>query len=187
MSFSIEKKRIFSGERQIKNKRKFNLFSRSKSNNNNNISYIFNTHDMNKSSPLFFVEKKNDSFTSDVNINCNYVNFANACVSQIKFDFNMKKNNSMNYLEASKFNHRINLKHDKSVGIGDRFNSKFETCFSAKHSSFSSINILDSTQISKNDYSKNRNKYVLNCVRNIWTRNRPIVLYKRRKKFDKNV
>ena len=186
MSFSIEKKRIFSGERQIKNKRKFNLFSRSKS-NNNNISYIFNTHDMNKSSPLFFVEKKNDSFTSDVNINCNYVNFANACVSQIKFDFNMKKNNSMNYLEASKFNHRINLKHDKSVGIGDRFNSKFETCFSAKHSSFSSINVLDSTQISKNDYSKNRNKYVLNCVRNIWTRNRPIVLYKRRKKFDKNV
>ena len=190
-SFSDEKKSNLIVENKIKNKRKFNfIMNNYKNNSNNNISYNLNNHDINKSSSLCVLGKQNDSFMSDININCNYVNLGNACISQIKFDFNKKKNNSLNSLnslEPSNFNSGTNLKVDKLVGIGEKFNSRLERCFSAKHSSFCSINNLDSTQMSKNDYPKIRNKYVLKCVRNIWTRNTPIILYKRIKKFDKNI
>jgi len=190
-SFSDEKKSNLIVENKIKNKRKFNFIMKNyKNNSNNNISYNLNNHDINKSSSLCVLGKQNDSFMSDININCNYVNLGNACISQIKFDFNKKKNNSLNSLnslEPSNFNSGTNLKVDKLVGIGEKFNSRLERCFSAKHSSFSSINNLDSTQLSKNDYPKIRNKYVLKCVRNIWTRNTPIILYKRIKKLDKNI
>ena len=190
-SFSDEKKSNLIVENKIKNKRKFNfIVNNYKNNSNNNISYNLNNHDINKSSSLCVLGKPNDSFMSDININCNYVNLGNACISQIKFDFNKKKNNSLNSLnslEPSNFNSGTNLKVDKLVGIGEKFNSRLERCFSAKHSSFCSINNLDSTQMSKNDYPKIRNKYVLKCVRNIWTRNTPIILYKRIKKLDKNI
>ena len=72
-------------------------------------------------------------------------------------------------------------------GSEEKYKSDLDRCFSAKHSNLSSINIFDSNKMSRETYSERRKKYLLKSVRDIWTRNRPIVLYKRKYKSDKNV
>ena len=181
-SFVEEKRMSFISENKYKNKRKFNnLFS------NNNIS--FNTNEINKNASVGIFGKTTDSFISDININCNYANYGNACISKLNFSF--KKDNC----ETSKYNKRPNLKLDKFIdikmnqifGSGEKFKSEYVRCFSSRRSNYSTINIFDTNKISKDLYSERRQKYVLKCVRDIWTRNSPIVLYKRKKKIDKNV
>ena len=180
-SFIEEKKTSFISENKYKNKRKFkSLF-------NNNIS--FNTNEKNKDASACVFGKTIDSFMSDININCNYANYGNACISQLNFSF--KKDN----YEISKYNKRPNLKSDKLIdikanqifGSREKYKSEFDRCFSSKNSNYSTINIFDTNRTSKDLYSEKRQKYVLKCVRDIWTRNSPIILYKRKNKFDKKV
>ena len=77
----------------------------------------------------------------------------------------------------------IDLKMKQIFGSRETYSSeikKFNRCFSARHNS--AINIFDTNPLSKDSYSERRQKYLLKYARNIWTRNRPIILYKRRKK-----
>ena len=180
-SFIEEKKTSFISENKYKNKRKFkSLFS-------NNIS--FNTNEKNKDASACVFGKTIDSFMSDININCNYANYGNACISQLNFSF--KKDN----YEISKYNKRPNLKLDKLIDMKsnpifrsrEKYRSEFDRCFSSKNSNYSTINIFDTNRRSKDLYSEKRQKYVLKCVRDIWTRNSPIILYKRKNKFDKKI
>ena len=191
-SFSEEKKPSFLSENKIKNRRKFNLILGS--NNNNNKSSNINSNNISKSASLGFLGKSSESFMSDINISCNYANFGNACISKLNFNFNnCKRDNSMSNFETSKSNK--NFKIDKLIDVrsnpllrsGEKYRLELERCLSAKNSNHSSISIFDSTQMSKNSYSERRKKYLLKCVRDIWTRNSPIVLYKRKNKYDKNV
>ena len=191
-SFSEEKKPSFMSENKIKNRRKFNLILGS--NNNNNKSSNINSNNISKSASLGFLGKSSESFMSDINISCNYANFGNACISKLNFNFNnFKRDNSMSSFETSKSNK--NFKIDKLIDVrsnpllrsGEKYRVELERCLSAKNSNHSSISIFDSTQMSKNSYSERRKKYLLKCVRDIWTRNSPIVLYKRKNKYDKNV
>jgi len=138
--------------------------------------------------------KSGESFMSDINISCNYANFGNACISKLNFNFNnCKKDNSMSSFETSKSNKNfkidklIDVKSNQFLGISEKYRTEIERCLSAKNSNHSSISIFESTQISKNVYSERRKKYLLKCVRDIWTRNTPIVLYKRKNKHDKKV
>ena len=178
-SFCEVKKINFINNNQNKNKKKLNNFI-------NNISY---KNGRNKNNSLCVLGITTDSFVSDVNINCNYTNFYNAYISKINFNF--KKNNPKNYFEASKTNNRPNSRMDKFIDLkmkqifGSReiYSSeinKFIRCFSAKHNS--AINIFDSNPLGKDSYSEKRQKYLLKYARDIWTRNRPIILYKRKKK-----
>ena len=172
-SYIEEKKMSFISENKYKNKRKYNnLFS-------NNIS--INTNEINKNASVGIFGKTTDSFMSDININCNYANYGNACISKLNFSF--KKDSC----ETPKYNKRFNLKLDKLKDI--KMNKIFgsDRCFSSKRSNYSTINVFDTNKTNKELYSENRQKYILKCVKNIWTRNCPIVLYKRKKKFDKNV
>ena len=191
-SFSEEKKPSFMSENKIKNRRKFNLILGS--NNNNNKSSNINSNNISKSASLGFLGKSSESFMSDINISCNYANFGNACISKLNFNFNnFKRDNSMSSFETSKSNK--NFKIDKLIDVrsnpllrsGEKYRVELERCLSAKNSNHSSISIFDSTQMSKNSYFERRRKYLLKCVRDIWTRNSPIVLYKRKNKYDKNV
>ena len=191
-SFSEEKKPSFLSENKIKNRRKFNLILGS--NNNNNKSSNINSNNISKSASLGFLGKSSESFMSDINISCNYANFGNACISKLNFNFNnYKRDNSMSNFETSKSNK--NFKIDKLIDVrsnpllrsGEKYRVELERCLSAKNSNHSSISIFDSTQMSKNSYFERRRKYLLKCVRDIWTRNSPIVLYKRKNKYDKNV
>ena len=191
-SFSEEKKPSFMSENKIKNRRKFNLILGS--NNNNNKSSNINSNNISKSASLGFLGKSSESFMSDINISCNYANFGNACISKLNFNFNYcKRDSSMSSFETSKSNK--NFKIDKLIDVrsnpllrsGEKYRVELERCLSAKNSNHSSISIFDSTQMSKNSYFERRRKYLLKCVRDIWTRNSPIVLYKRKNKYDKNV
>ena len=191
-SFSEEKKPSFLSENKIKNRRKFNLILGS--NNNNNKSSNINSNNISKSASLGFLGKSSESFMSDINISCNYANFGNACISKLNFNFNnCKRDSSMSSFETSKSNK--NFKIDKLIDVrsnpllrsGEKYRVELERCLSAKNSNHSSISIFDSTQMSKNSYFERRRKYLLKCVRDIWTRNSPIVLYKRKNKYDKNV
>ena len=191
-SFSEEKKPSFMSENKIKNRRKFNLILGS--NNNNNKSSNINSNNISKSASLGFLGKSSESFMSDINISCNYANFGNACISKLNFNFNnCKRDSSMSSFETSKSNK--NFKIDKLIDVrsnpllrsGEKYRVELERCLSAKNSNHSSISIFDSTQMSKNSYFERRRKYLLKCVRDIWTRNSPIVLYKRKNKYDKNV
>ena len=191
-SFSEEKKPSFLSENKIKNRRKFNLILGS--NNNNNKSSNINSNNISKSASLGFLGKSSESFMSDINISCNYANFGNACISKLNFNFNnYKRDSSMSSFETSKSNK--NFKIDKLIDVrsnpllrsGEKYRVELERCLSAKNSNHSSISIFDSTQMSKNSYFERRRKYLLKCVRDIWTRNSPIVLYKRKNKYDKNV
>ena len=191
-SFSEEKKPSFLGENKIKNRRKFNLILGS--NNNNNKSSNINSNNISKSASLGFLGKSSESFMSDINISCNYANFGNACISKLNFNFNnCKRDNSMSSFETSKSNKNfkidklIDVRSNPLLGSGEKYRAEIERCLSAKNSNHSSISIFDSTQMSKNSYSERRKKYLLKCVRDIWTRNSPIVLYKRKNKYDKNV
>ena len=129
---------------------------------------------------------------SDVNIDCNYFNYGNACISKLNFNC---KNNSLSDFGTSRSNNRTNyiknkyieLKMNQIFGSEEKYKSDLDRCFSAKHSNLSSINIFDSNKMSRETYSERRKKYLLKSVRDIWTRNRPIVLYKRKYKSDKNV
>ena len=191
-SFSEEKKPSFLSENKIKNRRKFNLILGS--NNNNNKSSNINSNNISKSASLGFLGKSSESFMSDINISCNYANFGNACISKLNFNFNnYKRDSSMSSFETSKSNK--NFKIDKLIDVrsnpllrsGEKYRVELERCLSAKNSNHSSISIFDSTQMSKNSYFERRRKYLLKCVRDIWTRNSPIVLYRRKNKYDKNV
>ena len=191
-SFSEEKKPSFLSENKIKNRRKFNLILGS--NNNNNKSSNINSNNISKSASLGFLGKSSESFMSDINISCNYANFGNACISKLNFNFNnFKRDNSMSNFETSKSNKNfkidklIDVRSNPLLGSGEKYRAEIERCLSAKNSNHSSISIFDSTQMSKNSYSERRKKYLLKCVRDIWTRNSPIVLYKRKNKYDKNV
>ena len=191
-SFSEEKKPSFMSENKIKNRRKFNLILGS--NNNNNKSSNINSNNISKSASLGFLGKSSESFMSDINISCNYANFGNACISKLNFNFNnFKRDNSMSSFETSKSNKNfkidklIDVRSNPLLGSGEKYRAEIERCLSAKNSNHSSISIFDSTQMSKNSYSERRKKYLLKCVRDIWTRNSPIVLYKRKNKYDKNV
>ena len=191
-SFSEEKKPSFLSENKIKNRRKFNLILGS--NNNNNKSSNINSNNISKSASLGFLGKSSESFMSDINISCNYANFGNACISKLNFNFNnYKRDNSMSNFETSKSNKNfkidklIDVRSNPLLGSGEKYRAEIERCLSAKNSNHSSISIFDSTQMSKNSYSERRKKYLLKCVRDIWTRNSPIVLYKRKNKYDKNV
>ena len=191
-SFSEEKKPSFLSENKIKNRRKFNLILGS--NNNNNKSSNINSNNISKSASLGFLGKSSESFMSDINISCNYANFGNACISKLNFNFNnFKRDNSMSSFETSKSNKNfkidklIDVRSNPLLGSGEKYRAEIERCLSAKNSNHSSISIFDSTQMSKNSYSERRKKYLLKCVRDIWTRNSPIVLYKRKNKYDKNV
>ena len=182
-SFSEDKKINFINDNQNKNTKKINNYI-------NNISC---KNGRNKNNSLYALGRTSDSFVSDVNINCNYTNLYNACISKINFNF--KKNNSnKNYFETSKTNNRPNSRMDQFIDLkmkqifGSReiYTSeinKFNRCFSAKHNS--AINIFDTNPLSKDSYSEKRQKYLLKYARDIWTRNRPIILYKRRKKIGK--
>ena len=190
-SFSEERKTSFISENKTKNRRKFNYIL---NNNNNNISSnIINGNDINKSSSVCILGKSSESFMSDVNINCNFANFGNACISKLNFNFNFKKDNSMSSYETSKSNKNFKIdrytdvKMNQFIGNSEKYKPELERCLSAKQSYHSSFNIFDSTQMSKETYSERRKKYLLKCVRDIWTRNTAIVLYKRKKKFDKKV
>ena len=191
-SFSEEKKPSFLSENKIKNRRKFNLILGR--NNNNNKSSNINSNNISKSASLGFLGKSSESFMSDINISCNYANFGNACISKLNFNFNnFKRDSSMSSFETSKSNK--NFKIDKLIDVrsnpllrsGEKYRVELERCLSAKNGNHSSISIFDSTQMSKNSYFERRRKYLLKCVRDIWTRNSPIVLYKRKNKYDKNV
>ena len=191
-SFSEEKKPSFLSENKIKNRRKFNLILGS--NNNNNKSSNINSNNISKSASLGFLGKSSESFMSDINISCNYANFGNACISKLNFNFNnYKRDNSMSNFETSKSNKNfkidklIDVRSNPLLGSGEKYRAEIERCLSCKNSNHSSISIFDSTQMSKNSYSERRKKYLLKCVRDIWTRNSPIVLYKRKNKYDKNV
>ena len=191
-SFSEEKKPSFLSENKIKNRRKFNLILGS--NNNNNKSSNINNNNISKSASLGFLGKSSESFMSDINISCNYANFGNACISKLNFNFNnCKRDSSMSSFETSKSNKNfkidklIDVRSNPLLGSGEKYRAEIERCLSAKNSNHSSISIFDSTQMSKNSYSERRKKYLLKCVRDIWTRNSPIVLYKRKNKYDKNV
>ena len=191
-SFSEEKKPSFLSENKIKNRRKFNLILGS--NNNNNKSSNINSNNISKSASLGFLGKSSESFMSDINISCNYANFGNACISKLNFNFNnFKRDNSMSSFETSKSNKNfkidklIDVRSNPLLGSGEKYRAEIERCLSAKNSNHSSISIFDSTQMSKNSYSERRKQYLLKCVRDIWTRNSPIVLYKRKNKYDKNV
>ena len=191
-SFSEEKKPSFLSENKIKNRRKFNLILGS--NNNNNKSSNINSNNISKSASLGFLGKSSESFMSDINISCNYANFGNACISKLNFNFNnFKRDNSMSSFETSKSNKNfkidklIDVRSNPLLGSGEKYRAEIERCLSAKNSNHSSISIFDSTQMSKNSYFERRRKYLLKCVRDIWTRNSPIVLYKRKNKYDKNV
>ena len=191
-SFSEEKKPSFLSENKIKNRRKFNLILGS--NNNNNKSSNINSNNISKSASLGFLGKSSESFMSDINISCNYANFGNACISKLNFNFNnCKRDSSMSSFETSKSNKNfkidklIDVRSNPLLGSGEKYRAEIERCLSAKNSNHSSISIFDSTQMSKNSYSERRKKYLLKCVRDIWTRNSPIVLYKRKNKYDKNV
>ena len=191
-SFSEEKKPSFLSENKIKNRRKFNLILGS--NNNNNKSSNINSNNISKSASLGFLGKSSESFMSDINISCNYANFGNACISKLNFNFNnFKRDNSMSSFETSKSNKNfkidklIDVRSNPLLGSDEKYRAEIERCISAKNSNHSSISIFDSTQMSKNSYSERRKKYLLKCVRDIWTRNSPIVLYKRKNKYDKNV
>ena len=191
-SFSEEKKPSFLSENKIKNRRKFNLILGS--NNNNNKSSNINSNNISKSASLGFLGKSSESFMSDINISCNYANFGNACISKLNFNFNnFKRDNSMSSFETSKSNKNfkidklIDVRSNPLLGSGEKYRAEIERCLSAKNSNHSSISIFDSTQMSKNSYSERRKKYLLKCVRDIWTRNTPIVLYKRKNKHDKKV
>ena len=138
--------------------------------------------------------KTMDSFISDVSVNCNYVNFNNACIS--KLNYNIIKDNSMNDYKIKNFNNEIKLKNNNSIedemnklfGGNERYQSIYNRCFSARHNSNSKINIFDSSQSSKEFYSCLRKEYVLKNTRSLFTRNKNFVQYKRRKKkVDKNV
>ena len=193
-SFSEEKKSSFISEKKTKNKRKFNLISNSNNNTNikNNISsYNINSNEINKSSSFCVLGRTSYSFMSDINISCNYANYGNACIS--KLNFNFIKDASMSSFETSKS--YKNLKVDKYLNVkmnpiyenSEKFKSEFEKFYSVKHSSLTSINFNDTHQTNKEVYSEKRKKYLLKCVRDIWTRNIPIVLYKRKNKYDKKV
>ena len=191
-SFSEEKKPSFLSENKIKNRRKFNLILGS--NNNNNKSSNINSNNISKSASLGFLGKSSESFMSDINISCNYANFGNACISKLNFNFNnCKRDSSMSSFETSKSNKNfkidklIDVRSNPLLGSGEKYRAEIERCLSAKNSNHSSISIFDSTQMSKNSYFERRKKYLLKCVRDIWTRNSPIVLYKRKNKYDKNV
>ena len=192
-SFSEEKKPSFLSENKIKNRRKFNLILGSNNNNNNKSSNI-NSNNISKSASLGFLGKSSESFMSDINISCNYANFGNACISKLNFNFNnFKRDNSMSSFETSKSNKNfkidklIDVRSNPLLGSGEKYRAEIERCLSAKNSNHSSISIFDSTQMGKNSYFERRRKYLLKCVRDIWTRNSPIVLYKRKNKYDKNV
>ena len=193
-SFSEEKKSSFISEKKTKNKRKFNFISNSNNNTNikNNISsYNINSNEINKSSSFCVLGRTSDSFMSDINISCNYANYGNACISKLIFNF--IKDASMSSFETSKS--YKNLKVDKYLNVkmnpiyenSEKFKSEFEKFYSAKHSSLTSINFNDTHQTNKEVYYEKRKKYLLKCVRDIWTRNIPIVLYKRKNKYDKKV
>ena len=191
-SFSEEKKPSFLSENKIKNRRKFNLILGR--NNNNNKSSNINSNNISKSASLGFLGKSSESFMSDINISCNYANFGNACISKLNFNFNnFKRDSSMSSFETSKSNKNfkidklIDVRSNPLLGSGEKYRAEIERCLSAKNSNHSSISIFDSTQMSKNSYFERRRKYLLKCVRDIWTRNSPIVLYKRKNKYDKNV
>ena len=185
ISFSEEKKTNSINEIKNKNKRRFNFFL-----NKNNISY--NANDISKSASFYILGKTNDLYMSDVNIDCNYFNYGNACISKLNFNC---KNNSLSDFGTSRSNNRTNyiknkyieLKMNQIFGSEEKYKSDLDRCFSAKHSNLSSINIFDSNKMSRETYSERRKKYLLKSVRDIWTRNRPIVLYKRKYKSDKNV
>ena len=86
-----------------------------------------------------------------------------------------------------KIDRYTDVKMNQFIGNSEKYKPELERCLSAKQSYHSSLNIFDSTQMSKETYSERRKKYLLKCVRDIWTRNTAIVLYKRKKKFDKKV
>ena len=191
-SFSEERKPSFISENKNKNRRKFNFILGNI--NNNNISSNINGNNISKSASLGILGKSGESFMSDINISCNYANFGNACISKLNFNFNnCKKDNSMSSFETSKSNKNfkidklIDVKSNQFLGSSEKYRTEIERCLSAKNSNHSSISIFESTQMSKNTYSERRKKYLLKCVRDIWTRNTPIVLYKRKNKHDKKV
>ena len=111
----------------------------------NNPSY--NNSEINKSSSLNIFGKTSDSFVSDVNINCNYTNYRNACISKLNFSFNFKKENSTSGYETSKTNKFIDSKMNQIFGSGEKYKSEINKCFSAKHSNYSSIRIFDSNKM----------------------------------------
>ena len=183
--FSEEKKMNLMNDNKSRYRKKINnVFS------NNNMSY--NNEINSKSISFNIFGKTNDSFISDVNINYKNTKLGNACVSRINYIFN--RNNSTNNFETSKANNRPNLGIDKFIdfkmrqlfGTKERYSLEFDRCFSAKHNNNSTINIFEN-QLNKDSYSESRQKYILKHVRDVWTRNRPIVLYKRIKQFDKNI
>lgn len=183
---NIGKNHSFIEEMKSKDNIKYNNRRQRNSLYYNNPSY--NNSEINKSSSLNIFGKTSDySFVSDVNINCNYTNYRNACISKLNFSFNFKKENSTSGYETSKTNKFIDSKMNQIFGSGEKYKSEINKCFSAKHSNYSSIRIFDSNKITRDAYSENRRKYVLKCVRDIWTRNSPIILYIRKKKIDKKL
>lgn len=184
--FSEEKKINFMNDNKSRYRKKINNVV-----NNNNMSYN-NNEINNKSISLNIFGKTNDSNILDVNINYKNTQLGNACVSKINYTFN--KNNSMNYFETSKGKNRPNLRMDKFIdlkmgqifGTRERYtSSEYNRCFSTKHYNYSTINIFEN-HLNKDSYSESRQKYMLKHVRDVWARNRPIVLSKRIKKIDKN-
>ena len=196
-SFSEEKKSSLVSENKLKNKRKFNIIlsnNNFNSINSNFSSYNFdNCNNSNKNVSLCILGRTSDSYMSDVNISCNYVNYGNACISKLNFNFNFKKNLSMGNFETSKSNKKfkidkyVDAKMNQILGKEEKIKNEFDGFFSAKIRSNSYLNIFGSTEKNKEKYSERRKKYVLKCVRDIWTRNSPIVFYKRKKKCDKKV
>ena len=178
-SFSEEKKINFINSNKNRNRKKINNFM-------NNIT---SKTGRNKSISSYIFGKTSDTYISDVNINCDYTHLNNAHISKLNYSF--KINNSMNQFETPKTNMRQNstiykyldLTMKKILGGRESYGFELNRCFSTKHNS--AINLFDSNQINKDSYSEKRQKYLLKYARDIWTRNRPIVLYKRRKKIEK--
>ena len=179
-------------------KNNFNMKGR----NRKNIVNIFNKKNrlysaynkLSKNFTLAFSQgNSKDSFCSDVNVNCDYSSFNNACIS--KLNYNIKKNNSSidnellnnNWNEGRKLRYNSNLieyKMNQIFGGNERYKSKFNRCFSARFSNHSSINIFDSNQTSKELYVDKRKEYVLKNTRSFFTRNKNCVLYKRRRRTE---
>ena len=163
-----------------------NFFFPKKNYNKNNLSINFSSG--------LSQGKTMDSFVSDVSVNCNYINFNNACISKI--NYNIKKNNSMIDFESinnnnffkSKYNNLIENKMNKLFGGDEKYKSIYNRCFSARNNNNSKINIFDSNQISKEIYAGQRKEYILKNTRSLFTRNKNFIQYKRRKKkVDKKV
>ena len=186
-SYFSDKKNKELRPKSVKNK---NFISRNFLKKRNNLSKNFSSG--------FSQGKTMDSYFSDVDMSCNYLNFNNAYISKLNYSIKngySPKNeillNEKNKMKFNNMNFNINLidqKMNSIFGASERYKSNFIRCFSSKQRYPSKLSFFDSSKQSKDLYIEQRKEYVLKNTRALFTRNKNFVQYKRRrKKENKNV